>query len=225
VQTLQISGTPSGGTYTISWVGPYGGTQTTAAIAYNATSATVQAALRLLSGLESVVVTTAAGSPPNVTHSITFYGVPGNVNAITADITLLTGGTPAKAIATTTQGVEGDCIILPATAFPTTWGLRYFWINMPTVIPSDWKLLVEITGTFSNAVACYFDSLSLAEVVYHGGLGGAAVAGSTRFIVGDTFTAANTNDGAGVIQEFFRKWYRFQLPSSGSPNISDSLAT
>lgn len=106
VQTLQISGTPTSGSYTISWVDGGGTTRTTGSIAYTATSATVQTALRALAGLESVVVSTSTGTPPNVTHQITFFGVNGTVNQITADITGLAGGSPAKAIATTAAQIQ-----------------------------------------------------------------------------------------------------------------------
>lgn len=225
VQTLQISGTPTGGTYKVSYTGPYGGTQQTAGIAFNANAATVQAALRLLAGLECVVVTTNTGAPPNVTWNITFYGQPGKQNALTVDVSSLTGGSPAQAVARTTTGVEGDCIVIPAAGFPTTWHLAYFWINTAAVIPDNWTLSVACGSTLTNAQVVYFDSLVFAAAVYHGGVGAVAVAGSSRWCAGDSLTVTVANDGAGVFQEFFRQWYGFQLPSSGSPNISDSLAT
>jgi hypothetical protein len=224
VQDLQISGSPTGGTYTISWTGPYGGTQTTAPLAYNATSAQVQAALRLLKGMECVVVATQAGSPPDVTHRITLYGLPGPQNLVDADVSGLTGGSPAKSVTRVTAGVEGDCVVLPAAAFPTDWALPHFWINTPTILPADWKLVVEVTGTLTNAVAVYVDSLALEAVTYHGGVGLVVVAGQTRWISGDRTTFTVANDQAGKFQEFFRKRYKVQLPSSGSPNISDALA-
>jgi hypothetical protein len=45
--------------------------------------------------------------------------------------------------------------------------------------------------------------------------------------VGDRFTWTVANDVAGTIQEFFRKYYRVQLPSNaaGGETILDSLAT
>lgn len=224
VQSFQVSGTPTGGTYTLTYTGPYGGAQTTAAIAYTATSATVQAALRLLAGLESVVVAASAGAPADVTHAITFRGVQGDVTQLTSTSSL-TGGTPVLTHGTTTPGVEGDCVVLPAAAFPTTWMLAYFWINLPVVIPSDWKLVVQVASTLSNAVALYVDSLALAPVDYHGGVGANLVAGATRFVAGDRFSFSAANNQAGKLQDFFRQWYRFQLPSSGSPSIDDALAT
>ena len=226
VQTVQISGTPTGGTYTLTYTGPPGKSQTTAAIAFDATSATVQAALRLLEGLECVVVTTSAGAPPDVTHSITFRGIQGNIAQLTSTSSL-TGGVPVITHATTTQGVEGDCVVIPAAGFPTTFSLLYFWINTPSIIPSDWKLVMQVASTLSNTVAVYWDSVLLHPVDYHGGIAAALVAGATRFTVGDRFTFTVANDNAGVWQTFARRHWRFQLRSvaDASEDILDTLAT
>lgn len=83
VQTLTVTGTPTTGWYTVSWQNAAGVTQTTEPLAYNASAATLQAALRKLTGLSQVTVT-ATGTSPNFTHTITFVGVGGNVAQITA---------------------------------------------------------------------------------------------------------------------------------------------
>ncbi len=113
----------------------------------------------------------------------------------------------------------------PTAAFTAAGSLQSFFVVLPALIPSDWKLVVEITGTLSNGVAVYFDSLALAEVVYHGGVGLCVVAGSTRFAIGDRLTFTLTNDDAGKFQKFWRTWFKAQLPSSGAPNIPEALAT
>lgn len=218
VQTVQISGTPTGGSYTLTWQG-----QTTAAIAFDATSATVQGALRLLVGLESVVVATGAGTPPDVTHQVTFHGVQGNTAQLTSTNNL-TGGAPVITHATTTQGVEGERINLPPGALPTTWSLRHFFVTMPLAIPANFKLVVKWTGTPTNAKNLYIDDLTAKSVNYGGGLGLAVVRGSTPWVRGDKFTFAVTNT-EGVIQRAFRRMFGRQLPSSASPNIADALAT
>lgn len=98
-QTLTITGTPTGGTWTATYAG-----QTTSAIAYNASAAAVQAALEALStvGEGNVTVTGSAGGP----YTVTFAGDLANTNVAqmtTADS--LSGGTdPAVAVATTTAG-------------------------------------------------------------------------------------------------------------------------
>ena len=96
--TLAISGTPTGGTYTITLTDSVNGARTTSALAHNASAATVQAALRLLAG-DGISTTTvsASGSTPNFTHTIQFKGTKADIT-VTATITSLTGGTPAKTL-------------------------------------------------------------------------------------------------------------------------------
>lgn len=225
VKTVQISGTPTGGNYTLTVIVPGMQSVTTGNIAHNANSAAVQTALRALTGLESVTVTTSAGSPPDVTHQITFTGVQGSPT-MTCDISGLTGGSPAQAVATTTPGVEGERIYLPAASLPTTYSLRHFWINLPNTLPDDWEIVLKWTGTPTNTKNLYLDSLAFGPAVWHGGIGAAVLAGSTQFIRGDKFTSAITNDEAGTFQTFFRRQFGVQLPSnaSGSETIADSLA-
>lgn len=100
VQTATITGSPTGGTFTLTWSG-----QTTTAIAYNAPAADVQAALTALSNIgdNDVAVTGSSGGP----YTVTFKGVLGgtDVPAMTASGAGLTGGTsPGVTIATTTAG-------------------------------------------------------------------------------------------------------------------------
>jgi hypothetical protein len=102
VQTVTISGAPSGGTFTLTYAG-----QTTSAIAYNATAAAVEDALEALSNIEpgDVAVTGSAGGP----YTVTFAGLLAatNVAAMTASGASLTGGTtPAVTVATATGGDE-----------------------------------------------------------------------------------------------------------------------
>lgn len=103
VQTLTESGTISGGTYTITFNG-----QTTAAIAYNATAATVQAALEALSNVVPGDIAVTGGPVDTTPLTLTFYGnLIGNVNQVTVDTTNLTGTTPGITVATATGGVAG----------------------------------------------------------------------------------------------------------------------
>jgi hypothetical protein len=98
-QTVTITGGPTGGTFTLTWSG-----QTTTAIAYNATAATVQAALVALSNIApgDVTVTGAAGGP----YTVTFGGayLSDDVAAMTATASLTGGSTPGVTIATATAG-------------------------------------------------------------------------------------------------------------------------
>lgn len=96
IQTVTISGSPTGGKFTLTFDG-----QTTGDIAYNATAAAVQSALRALSNVagDEVTVTGSGGGPYTVTFSMGR-----NVPQMTATGSLTGGSTPGVAVATSTQG-------------------------------------------------------------------------------------------------------------------------
>jgi hypothetical protein len=102
VQTITRAGTPTAGTWTISWANAAGKVQTTGPLAYNATGATVQAAIRTIAGLGSITVV-ETGTTPNFTDTITFNGMGGNVAQFTVTDNT-TGGTHSITPATTTGG-------------------------------------------------------------------------------------------------------------------------
>lgn len=100
-QTITRSGTVSGGTYTLSFGG-----YTTSAIAYDATAATVQAALEALASIGKGGVTVTGA--PDTTLRVTFGGslAGTNVAAMTVDYTSITGG-GSIVIATPVPGGAG----------------------------------------------------------------------------------------------------------------------
>lgn len=99
VQTVTITGGPTGGTFTLTFSG-----QTTAAIAYNATAAAVQTALEALSNVNpgDMTVTGSAGGPYTVTFGGQYLG--DNVTQMTATGSFTGGTSPAVTVATTTAG-------------------------------------------------------------------------------------------------------------------------
>lgn len=101
--TLTFSGTPTGGTFTLS----FGGAET-GNIAYNATAAAVQAALEALGPIGTGNVLVTGSQLPDQVLTVEFCQDLGyqNVGAITYDLTLSTGGTPACAVAVTNAGVH-----------------------------------------------------------------------------------------------------------------------
>ncbi|MEQ1761560.1 MAG: hypothetical protein ABL984_00305 [Pyrinomonadaceae bacterium] len=104
VQTLTITGTPTGGTFRLTFNGVE-----TANIAYNAAAAAVQAALEAISSIGAGNVLCAGGALPGTPVTITFQGALAAepVNAITVTTAAFTGGSsPAGAIAETTPGVR-----------------------------------------------------------------------------------------------------------------------
>lgn len=102
VQTVTITGGPTGGSYTLTFSG-----QTTAAIPYNATAAQVKTALEALSNVEPGDVAVSGGPHPGTAVVVTFGGqyLGEDVAQMTASGASLTGGTsPAVAVATSTAG-------------------------------------------------------------------------------------------------------------------------
>lgn len=100
VQTVTVGGSPTGGTYTLTFGG-----QTTGAIAYNAAASAVQTAFLALSsvGTGNATVTGSAGGP----YTVTFVGTLGNSSraVITATASLTGGTSPGVTVAHTTTGV------------------------------------------------------------------------------------------------------------------------
>lgn len=102
VQTVTITGTPTGGTYTLTFSG-----QTTSGIAFNAAASAVQSALEALSNIASGDVVCAGGPHPGTPVTVTFGGAydGADVPQMTASAAGLTGGTsPAVTVSTTTPG-------------------------------------------------------------------------------------------------------------------------
>ncbi len=112
VQTITITGTPTGGSFTLTFTG-----QTTAGIAYNANAAAVLSALEALSNIAPGDVTVGGGPGPGTPYTVTFsggsYGST-DVAVMTASGASLTGGSsPNVAVTTTTPGVNLDLATLP----------------------------------------------------------------------------------------------------------------
>ena len=103
VKLLTMTGSPTGGTFTLTFDG-----ETTGTIAYNASAATVQTALEGLSNVNSgdVAVTGSASGPWTVTFAGRYAGI--NVPVFTANSGSLTGGTsPTLTPTTSTEGGSG----------------------------------------------------------------------------------------------------------------------
>lgn len=101
VQKVAITGSPTGGTFTLTW-----DSQTTGAIAYNATKAQVKAALQALSNLADDDVEVYGGQLPANPVYVWFKGAQKatDVAAMTATGSLTGGSSPAVAITTEQAG-------------------------------------------------------------------------------------------------------------------------
>lgn len=111
VNVVTITGSPDGGTFTVTVNG-----QTTAGVAYNATAGTLQTALEALSNVApgDVTVTGSAGGP----YTLTWGGAHANENmTVSSSGASLTGGTsPAATTTTTQQGGITDIAAVPILA-------------------------------------------------------------------------------------------------------------
>lgn len=120
VQTVTITGTPTGGTFTLTFAG-----QTTAAIAFNASAANVVSALEALSNIDAGDVSATGGALPGAAVVVTFAGRYAGINVpvMTGDGALLTGGTPVLTITTTTAGGGGTGV--GATGLTDIYAVRF----------------------------------------------------------------------------------------------------
>lgn len=109
VQTVTITGTPTGGSFTLTFNG-----QVTAPIAFNAAASAVTAALAALPNVGAGNVASSGGALPGSAVVVTFQGLLGNQvqNVMTANGAGLTGGSsPAVAVTHTTPGTTAEAII------------------------------------------------------------------------------------------------------------------
>jgi hypothetical protein len=120
VQTLSITGTPTGGTFVLGFKGAI-----TAPIAFNASAATVQTALQALATIGSGNVTCSGGALPGTPVVCTFAGTlaTGLQPLIVAGEGGFTGGSsPTATVTHTTLGTPQDTIIVTA-AIPILWDI------------------------------------------------------------------------------------------------------
>lgn len=146
VQSL-VATSASSGTFTLSFRG-----QTTSTIAFNASAATVVAALEALSTIGAGGVTATGGALPGTPVVLTFAGALAGMDqpAITADNTLLVGGTAV--ITTTTPGYFGG---------------RFVTID----VPGPWSAVNlggsdAMTRTYNLNLSYVYDSVLAAGIRY-----------------------------------------------------------
>lgn len=122
VQQLTITGSPTGGTYTLTYPDPVFGNFTTTPLAHNANAATIQAALEAITriGVGNVTVT---GTGPYV---ITFVNQKGgqNVPQLTAAHAFTGGSSPNLSVSTTTPGA-GEITVTISSPQPCNQGFTH----------------------------------------------------------------------------------------------------
>jgi len=121
VQTVTITGTPTGGTFTLS----YGG-YTTAAINYNAAASDVQTALQGLTSIGAGNVVCSGGGLPGTGVVCTFAGTLASrpIALMTSTDSFSGGSSPASHVANTTTGQA----LVPVGTLLTVWRNR-LWVS------------------------------------------------------------------------------------------------
>lgn len=140
VQIVTLVGTPTGGTWTVS----YGG-NTTTPLAFNAAAGTIQTAVRLLPGLAAATVTGTAPGPFTFTLNV----VGGASGPLSTSQALLTGGTSAGAQSTITESPVQDTKL---RAIGGDWSQCAYGVGMDiTIKVSDSASYVDEAGATHSA--------------------------------------------------------------------------
>lgn len=120
---------------------------------------------------------------------------------------------------------SSEKISIAAASLPSDWTFYKFHVVMPSPIPSDFKLKIEVTGTLTATENIYFDQINLKAAEWSGGFSVQAYNGSTPPRVGDVWSFPITQSETGIFQTFCRRWWGVQLPSKSddTETIDDSL--
>ena len=136
VQELAITGSPTGGTFTITVPFlDFGAGLTTAAIDYDATAAEVKTALVALAGLDTEDVVTAGGPLPGTAVTIEFVGrfFQQNLDLLTTTDSFTGGSSPESAITQTTPGAEPTAMAsAPVPSVLWDWWADDTWAGLGT---------------------------------------------------------------------------------------------
>lgn len=199
VQTITISGTPTGGWYVLEWTAPSGVTYATTLLPFNASGSQVQTALRSIPDFSLVTVSTS-GTNPNLTHTVTLTGVAGDVNTL-AYINQLSPGSIATA--TTTHGdaaaYKGQALIFASN------GSELTAIYSPALSLSPGT--VYFVAFRSRRVGATAGGQIAAEIV--GSIGGSVLdddaGNANQLLISATSIATASTD---------LQWFSFRLPAS-----------
>jgi hypothetical protein len=165
VQTVTLAGA-TGGTFKLTFRD-----ETTANIAYNASSATVESALEALNTLETadVAVSGSNGGPYTITFSGQYADV--QVDQLQADGALLTGTSPTVTVSTTTEGgIQGTVRRVSGGAIEQgeTVQVVYRYVPSTYYLPTrvdEQSTVEDIFGSAFNADGSINSEVSLAASV------------------------------------------------------------
>lgn len=139
VQVVTVTGSPTGGSFTLSYMG-----NTSATIAYNAASSAVQTAVRALhSSLAAATVTGSAGGP----YTITIGAVGSAAGPFTVDGSALTGGTTPAVVVAASPAIDSKLRAIGGDWSQAAWGQG---MDI-TIKVSDTASYVDENGTTHSA--------------------------------------------------------------------------
>lgn len=147
VQTVSITGSPTGGTFTLTFGG-----QTTTALAYNCAASDVQTALQALSSIGPGNVTCTGGPLPGTPIVCTFVGslAVAPQTTMTHTDSFTGGSSPATSIAATTTGVVPSQTFNLKAGMPLVWGTSSGYLANPFTAN-----VVKLNATCSTAATLY----------------------------------------------------------------------
>jgi hypothetical protein len=180
IQTIVISGIPTGGTYTLTFPNKDSDSQTTIPITFDASGSGVQSALRALKELGSVTVaTTGTIAGGNYTHTVTMTDVtnPGqftSTSSMTGGTPVITHATPTPSVAQVMRGArslefdnnasENTSIIYPLTLQPATVYAFSMW-TIADVVSSGGTITVDLVDSAAASPSVIADDQAIDNTV------------------------------------------------------------
>lgn len=117
---------------------------------------------------------------------------------------------------------DSTLTITPST---TIWTHFKTQVLIPPEIVGDLVLTIFIDDYVDDDLVV-IDQIVIAPCNYLAGIAVGIFGGPEKWLVGDEITLDISNNNLGVIQTYFRKAHKSQLPSTtGTPTISDELVT
>jgi len=114
----------------------------------------------------------------------------------------------------------------PSTISSSQFNSSVIFFATPENVPSDAKVTIEWTSATGNVgKSVYVSGCFVSTVSTHAGVNYSVTRGSTNYAISDSFSCTTTNARDGKFQDYFTRFLGYQLPSSASPTISDTLAS
>lgn len=176
-------------------------------------------------------VTQAFGGPASALTPSTTYGVSLWIRVATVpaagvlSVDLYNGASTVN----DAQGTANSFTKTLSTLTANTWTNINGIFRTPASPTSGLSLRLRCSTAISSGTTLLIDRIAFTKLypLYLGGPMFAVVSGATPFFFGDSWTATVTNNRAGATQTMFDRLFGMramglQLPSSGSPSITDS---